>query len=54
MPVLLKSDALWSEEHGGNLSEANQSYVSSQQNVEVYVDDMLVKSLVVKEHLNDL
>ena len=46
MPVLLHGNAFWFEKCKSHLSKASQPYVRPQigQNVEVYVDDILVKS----------
>ena len=46
--VLLQSNAFWFEKYKSHLSDTSQPYV------EVYVDDMLVKSTKEAQHLDNL
>ncbi|KAL2471515.1 Ribonuclease H [Abeliophyllum distichum] len=50
--ILLQDDALWLEERMSHISETGESHV--RRNMEVYVDDMLVKSLNAKDHIGHL
>ena len=53
---MLQSYAFWTEERKSHLPEIGEPYVPSLdwRNVEVYVDDMLVKSKDEANHLDDL
>ena len=51
---LLQSYAVWVEECRGNIPEACKQDVCLAQNMEVYIDDMLVKSAREVSYLDDL
>ena len=52
--VLLQGDAFWIEERKSNLSESSDRSVSWHNEVEVYVDDMMVKSETREGHFEAL
>ena len=53
---MLQGDVVRTQERRGDVPEINEPNFAHQigRNVQVYVDDMLVKSLRENDHLNDL
>ena len=53
---MLQSNAVWAQEHQSDLPAMVTEVFKSQlgQNMEVYVDDMIVKRKVVGDHLTNL
>ena len=53
---MLQGNVVWTQKCWGNIPEINEQNVTHQigRNVQVYVDDMLVKRLREDDHLDDL
>ena len=54
--ILLSSLAFWFEKHGAMHQQMVNKVFKNQidQNIKAYIDDMLVKSMIFKQHLQDI